>query len=93
MLDMARKKQIDPAFGRRLRVLRETKGWTQTQLGEKAGGMGYQEVARIERGEREPTWSTAIRLAEALGVTPNAFICDGADDGAEDKAAPKKPRK
>lgn len=62
------KKQIDPTLGKRLRELREAKELTLVALGELAG-MGYQEIARIERGEREPTWTTALRLADALGVS------------------------
>lgn len=75
MLEVAKKKQIDPAFGQRLRALREERGWTQAALGERAG-MGYQEVARIERGEREPTWGTVRKLATALEVTPDSFLAD-----------------
>ena len=30
-------------------------------------------LARIERGEREPMWSTVLKLAAALGVEPNDF--------------------
>lgn len=67
MVAVGRKKQIDPQLGRRVRALRDERGLTLAQLGEKAG-MGYQEIARIERGEREPTWSTALKLADALGV-------------------------
>lgn len=67
MVEVGKKKKIDPELGRRVRALREERGWTQSQLGDRAG-MGYQEVARIERGEREPTWSTALKLADALGV-------------------------
>lgn len=75
MVKVAKKKQIDPTFGRRLRALREERGWTQTVLGERAG-MGYQEVARIERGEREPTWGTVRKLASALEVTPDSFLAE-----------------
>jgi transcriptional regulator with XRE-family HTH domain len=69
------KKKIDPKFGRRLRALREEKGWSQTQLGE-AAGVRYQYVARLERAESEPGWAMVLKLAEALGVTPDAFTED-----------------
>jgi len=68
-------KKVDPTFGRRLRELREAKGWTQAQLAERVG-FHYQNVARLERGEREPVWGTALKLAEALGVTLDAFQGD-----------------
>lgn len=72
---VAKKKKIDPTFGQKLRALREGKGWTQAKLGE-AAEMMYQEVARIERGEREPGWAIVVKLAKALGVKPNAFLSD-----------------
>lgn len=73
MPSVARKKEIDKSFGRRLRALREERNMTQAQLGE-AAGMGYQEVSRIERGEREPTWGIIRKLADALDVTPDSFL-------------------
>jgi len=72
MVAVAKRKTIDPAFGRRLRELREQAGLTQAQLGERAG-MLYQTVAKLERAEREPTWQTFIKLADALGVDLNTF--------------------
>ena len=67
------KKSEPTAFGRRLRELREQAGLTQSELGERAGKMMYQMLARYERGETEPTWPVVLRLAEALGVSTEAF--------------------
>jgi transcriptional regulator with XRE-family HTH domain len=72
------KKRIDPTFGQRLRHLREERGWTQGQLGERAGMM-YQMVARLERGEREPVWGTVLKLAAALGVDVGSFTAEAGD--------------
>jgi len=60
------------AFGHRLRELRERAGLTQTQLAERAG-LHRQGIVKLERGEREPAWSTLLALAEALGVDLNSF--------------------
>lgn len=68
-----RRKQVT-GFGPRLRTLREAAGLTQTQLGERAGGMPYQAVAKYEREATEPSWSAVLRLAAALNVTPDAFL-------------------
>lgn len=55
-------------FGQRLRELRESAGWTQVQLAERAG-LHPQGIVKLERGEREPSFATALALADALGVT------------------------
>jgi transcriptional regulator with XRE-family HTH domain len=59
-------------FGNRLRELREAAGLTQGQLAERAG-LHIQGVVKLERGEREPAWSTLLSLAEALGCSVAAF--------------------
>lgn len=72
MVAVAKKKDIDPEFGRRLRFHRERLGLTLTEVGERSG-MAYSAVARLERGEREPTWATFKRIADALGLTLDDF--------------------
>lgn len=80
MLTVAKRKQADSGFGRKLREHREAKGWTQSHLGEQAEPvMSYQNIARLERGEREPTWPVVLRLAKALGVSPDAFLDDAGE--------------
>lgn len=68
------RKRVDTGFGRKVRDLREARGWTQAELGERAGGMAHQSVAKYERGASEPTWSVVIRLADALGVPTDELI-------------------
>ena len=80
MLLVAKKPKKEPSgFGARLRALRERAGFTQASLGE-ASGMAYQAIARLERGATEPTWPTVLKLADALGVTPDAFLAGGDPD-------------
>ena len=67
MTNVAKKKDIDPAFGRQLRAIREAAGMTQAELGRKAGMLPHV-VARLEAGQREPGWQTVLRLADALGA-------------------------
>jgi transcriptional regulator with XRE-family HTH domain len=74
-----------PDFGPRLRELREAAGLTQVQLAEQAG-LHPQGVIKLERGEREPAWSTVVALAAALGVSCERFLEPAA-------AAPGRPRK
>jgi transcriptional regulator with XRE-family HTH domain len=90
---LAEEKQDTTGFGSRLRVLREAAGLTQEELAEKVG-MNYQNIGRLERGDRSPSWKTVLKLAEALGVEPNDFTDKDADEPDDDKpATPKRPRK
>lgn len=79
MVAVAKDKRQATAFGRRLKALREAAGLTQAALAEMAQ-MQSSVLARLERGEREPTWPTVLKLADALGVTPDAFTEDDSDD-------------
>lgn len=53
--------------GKRVRVLRKLKAFTQEELGEKAG-LSYKFVGEIERGEVNPSLDSLIKIATALGV-------------------------
>jgi transcriptional regulator with XRE-family HTH domain len=53
--------------GSKIKELRERRGLTQSRLAE-AASMSSDEVSRIERGAREPRFSTLERLAAALNV-------------------------
>jgi transcriptional regulator with XRE-family HTH domain len=61
------------SFGKRVRELREAKGWTLEALGE-AAKMNELQVGHIERGASDPKLSTICRLAHALGVRPGELI-------------------
>jgi transcriptional regulator with XRE-family HTH domain len=72
MVAVAKEKRRKPAFAERLLALRKAAELTQAELAEKAG-ISSNALARLERGEREPTWATVLALAEALGVETDAF--------------------
>jgi len=59
-------------FHRRLKQLREATGLTQKELAERAG-LHPIGVSQLEIGRRGPTWESACRLADALGVSLDAF--------------------
>jgi transcriptional regulator with XRE-family HTH domain len=68
----------ETSFGRRLRELREAKGFTQESLGAACvPPMAYQQLAGLERGERAPNWTTVLRLAKALECRPDDFLSEG----------------
>jgi len=91
-------------FGARLRELRVAAGLTQQQLADKAG-VSQRGLAQWETGRRkEPGWNQIQALADALGVSCEAFRQPPASlpapgpgrppkekDEAEE-AQPKRPR-
>ncbi|MFF4754035.1 helix-turn-helix domain-containing protein [Streptomyces sp. NPDC002514] len=67
------RKELDPerspkaAFGQLLRVLRDERGWTQDELGERSGYSGTH-ISAIETGRRSPTPHFARSADKALGT-------------------------
>lgn len=64
---------VAQAFGKVLREIRLEAGLTQEQLGLEAG-VRRTFVSLLELGEQQPTLTTIIKLAEALGTTPSELI-------------------
>jgi transcriptional regulator with XRE-family HTH domain len=56
-------------FAANVTRLREERGLTQEKLGW-AAGLHQTEVARIEKGTRNPGFDTIIKVAHGLGVSP-----------------------
>lgn len=63
---MARPEEPQPALGKALRQLREKRGLTQEALAHEAG-ITTGSLSLIERGQRNPSWGTVSRIADALG--------------------------
>jgi transcriptional regulator with XRE-family HTH domain len=78
-------------FGPELRRVREGKGLTQKELGD-AAGIHPNTVAKLERGEMEPSWQMVLALATALGVDCGAFAAPVAD-GVGGSEVPVEKRK
>ena len=62
-------------FALNLRQARLKKGISQEELGFRCD-LHRTEVSLLERGGREPRLGTIVKLAGALGTTPEA-LCDG----------------
>jgi transcriptional regulator with XRE-family HTH domain len=82
-------------FAARLRELRLAKGWTQAELAQRVG-VSQKAVARWEQGTREPSWANVVALADALGVSSEAFREEPAEQpppkpGRPPKAKPEAP--
>ena len=62
-------------FAHRLRRLRQTKGWTQETLAEKAD-LAYRHVQRLESLRNPPPAKidTLQKLARALKITPSKLL-------------------
>lgn len=64
------KKQIESErllLGRRIRSLRNIKGWTQEELGKQAD-LSYKFIGEIERGQQNPSLDTIVKIASAMKV-------------------------
>ena len=58
---------VSKSFGKAVRVARVRRDLTQAELAQ-AARIRQGTVGRIERGEREPTLSVIVRIAESLGM-------------------------
>lgn len=55
-----------PPVKNRIRDLRETRGWSQTELG-RVVGVTRQAIHTIEKDKHDPSITLAARIAAALG--------------------------
>ncbi len=60
-------------FGRRLQSLREMRGLTQLQVGERAK-MASASISHFETGQRIPSLESLVKLANALEVSTDALL-------------------
>jgi transcriptional regulator with XRE-family HTH domain len=75
--DVAKEKDVT-GFGKRLKALREARELSQSALGKMCEPpMGYQDIARLERGSHTPSWATVIRICAALEISPEEFLPEG----------------
>lgn len=58
----------DSALAAVLRSMREERSLTQEDLAH-ASGLTVAALARIERGQANPRWTTVLQIASGLGVT------------------------
>lgn len=56
-----------------VRKMRKAKGWSQEELGQRAGGINKETIYRIELGGN-PRLDTLFKIAEALGVSPERLF-------------------
>jgi transcriptional regulator with XRE-family HTH domain len=68
------RKPKQPTFGANLREARQAAGLSQSQLGERIGGVTRNVIWRLEADDREPRLTTILRLAEALDLDPAELL-------------------
>ena len=61
-------------FPARLQWLREKRGISRRVLSELCG-MGKNQIARLERGEREPRLNDLMELSDFFGVSIDYLVC------------------
>ena len=63
-------------YGKRIRSLRNEKGYTQQQLAKKAG-IGLNTLRRYETDERQPNLDNLNKIVDALEISMNDFMFQG----------------
>src|SRR6516165_4406091 len=64
---------IDARIGARIRIERENRGWSLTDLAQRSG-VSRAMINKVERGEASPTASLLGRLAGAIGLTLSMLL-------------------
>ncbi|USY19685.1 helix-turn-helix domain-containing protein [Nocardiopsis exhalans] len=73
-------------IGPAIRAIRRSQGVTQLDLADRAGVSGPY-LTNIESGVKQPSFDTALRIAHALGVPPEAITYSCPTCRAERSAA------
>lgn len=74
------------SIGKRIRKVREQKGWRQEDFAEKIG-LSVTYTGMIERGEKVPKLETFITIANVLGVSADQLLADVLDMGYNIKSS------
>jgi transcriptional regulator with XRE-family HTH domain len=65
--------EIRQRLAQNLRLLRQSKGWSQERLADEAG-LHRTYMSDLERGARNPTIAVVEKLAVALGVPASRLL-------------------
>ena len=87
--EYAHVENLQRSLGRRIRAMRSKRGWTQEQFAEFCG-LHRTYMGHVERGEKNVSLSTVLRVANALGVRISALFSrpqDGPAIGVAEPAA------
>lgn len=73
-------KTITSAIGKRIRVARQQKGWSQRELAEKAD-VSDSYIGSIERGKKVPSIEIVYRICAALSLSMQTLFDNILPDG------------
>jgi len=71
--EMVKIPSLAEAVGKRVRSLRERRGWSQSELAQRAG-IDVSDLLEIESGQSVPRVDTLVALAHALGAPLDTFL-------------------
>lgn len=87
-------------IGKRLKTIRKARNLTQEQLSD-CSGVSIRHIAKIEKGQINPSFEVLAALAKALDITYDAFLLDPTTEQEDTeiqeliglyRACPKKQR-
>jgi transcriptional regulator with XRE-family HTH domain len=78
---VAQRSPAHAALGRAIRQARARRGISQEELASRSG-LHRTYVGGIERGERNPSFTNIVRIAEALGERPSEILAAAERDAA-----------
>jgi transcriptional regulator with XRE-family HTH domain len=73
MSETVKTPSLAEVVSKRVRSLRERKGWSQSELARRAG-IGVSTLSEIEAGQSAPRLDTLVALAHALGAPLETFL-------------------
>ncbi len=71
--DALTRRDIRRGVGARVKGLREERGWSRTELGDRSG-LSELEIGFVENGSKPVRTEDLLCLAKGLGVSPAAFF-------------------
>lgn len=66
-------------IGEKIRKLRESRHWTQTQLAQKLDISSHSYISELESGKKRPTTEMALKLASLFNVSTDLLLRDDLD--------------
>jgi len=75
---------LDRLIGRKIRLYRKARGWTQTELARRIG-VTYQQLQKYEQAGCRVSASMLFRIGLTLGVSLDAFFTVAADQSSGDQ--------